>query len=230
MSPQTMDEPAHPAGRHSRLLQTTVLLLTLIALAAVIHRGVALFTPPRPDGLGAEFDQVLLSNREATLIHISLGLLYLLLAPFQFSSGLRLRRPGLHRTMGRVTLVIGLATGASALLMAYHTTIGGVNETAAILLFDLLFVASLAMGWREIRRGAVAAHREWMIRAFAIGLVVGTIRPIVALFFIASRFNGLQPHEFFGTAFWIGFALHLIAAQLWIDWSRPRAQPPVLPA
>jgi hypothetical protein len=30
----------------------------------------------------------------------------------------------------------------------------------------------------------------------------------------------LKPHEFFGIAFWIGFTLHLIAAEFWINYTR----------
>lgn len=68
----------------------------------------------------------------------------------------------------------------------------------------------------------VALHREWMIRAFSIGLAVGTIRPIVALFF---AFSGLSPQTFFGTAFWIGFTLQLLAAEIWINYSRTSISP-----
>src|SRR5438094_742807 len=46
-------------------------------------------------------------------------------------------------------------------------------------------------------------RREWMIRAFAIGLAVATIRPIIGIFFATRVFSGLTPAEFFGTGFWI---------------------------
>jgi hypothetical protein len=60
-----------------------------------------------------------------------------------------------------------------------------------------------------------------MIRAFSVGLAVATIRPIIGMFFATSRFSGLMPHEFFGIAFWIGFVLHLMAAEAWIHATRP---------
>jgi len=56
-----------------------------------------------------------------------------------------------------------------------------------------------------------------MICAFAIGLAVATIRPIIGLFFATSRFSGLTPYEFFGTALWSGFVLHLMAVEAWIQ-------------
>jgi len=61
-----------------------------------------------------------------------------------------------------------------------------------------------------------------MIRAFSVGLAVATIRPIVGMFFATSRFSGLTPREFFGIAFWIGFVLHLIAAEAWIHAALPQ--------
>ena len=59
-----------------------------------------------------------------------------------------------------------------------------------------------------------------MIRGFAVGLAVATIRPIAGMFFVYSRTSGLTPHEFFGTAFWLGFVLQLMAAEAWIHWTQ----------
>ena len=60
-----------------------------------------------------------------------------------------------------------------------------------------------------------------MIRAFAIGLAVAFVRPIVGVFFATSRITHLPPQSFFGTAFWLGFTIQLIAAEAWIDYTRP---------
>jgi hypothetical protein len=60
-----------------------------------------------------------------------------------------------------------------------------------------------------------------MIRAFAVGLAIATIRPIMGAFFATRNITHLAPHDFFGTAFWLGFTLHLIAAEIWINYTRP---------
>ena len=62
----------------------------------------------------------------------------------------------------------------------------------------------------------MSLHREWMLRAFSVGLAVATIRPIIGIFFATSHVSGLAPHDFFGIAFWIGFTLQLMAAEAWI--------------
>ena len=114
-------------------------------------------------------------------------------------------------------VICGYLIGFSALVMAFRAPIGGVNETAATALYAIFFLAALSMALRHILRRQVLLHREWMLRAFAIGLAVATIRPIVGIFF---AFSGLAPQVFFGTAFWIGFTLHLVAAEVWINYTR----------
>jgi uncharacterized membrane protein len=160
-----------------------------------------------------------------TLAHIAPGLLFMLLGPLQFHPSLRARHPRWHRTNGRIFLFCGLVIGVSALVMSFAMpAIGGVNQATATTLFAMFFLFALGKAFWHIRRQEVGPHREWMIRAFSVGLAVATIRPIIGLFFVIRRFSGLTPHEFFGTAFWIGFTLHLIAAEAWIHATLPRLE------
>jgi hypothetical protein len=74
----------------------------------------------------------------------------------------------------------------------------------------------------SIRAKNIALHREWMIRAYAIGMAVTTTRPIMGIFFATSPLTGLTPRDFFGAALWMGFTLHLIAAEVWINHTRSK--------
>jgi uncharacterized membrane protein len=160
-----------------------------------------------------------------TLVHIVPGLLFMILGPLQFNPTIRARHLRWHRLSGRVFVVCGLVVGISALAMSFGMpAIGGVNQAAATTVFGTLFLFALCRAFWHIRQGEVALHREWMIRAFAIGLAVATIRPIIGMFFATSPFTGLTPREFFGIAFWIGFVVHLIAAETWIH---ATAAPPI---
>jgi uncharacterized membrane protein YsdA (DUF1294 family) len=111
--------------------------------------------------------------------------------------------------------------GGTALVMSPSMAIGGANETAATIFFAILFLFALVKAFLSICQGKVALHREWMIRMFAIGLAVATVRPIVGVFFATRSITHLTPHDFFGTAFWLGFTIHLIAAEIWINYTRP---------
>jgi uncharacterized membrane protein len=147
----------------------------------------------------------------------------MILGPLQFSSTIRARHIQWHRWSGRVFVACSVVIGVSALVMSFGMpAIGGVNQAAATTLFATFFLFALCKAFWHIRRREIALHREWMIRAFGTGLAVATIRPIIGIFFATSRLTGLSPHEFFGTAFWIGFTLQLIAAEAWIHATQPR--------
>src|SRR5258707_7323471 len=152
-----------------------------------------------------------------TLVHIFPAAVFMILAPLQFIPTIRAKHLSFHRWSGRLLFASGLVIGLSALVMSYTMNIGGANETAATTLFAILFLFCLIKAYRHIRRKEVAKHREWMIRAYGIGLGVATTRPIVGIFF---AFRRLTPHECFGIAFWLGFTITLLGADVWIDYTR----------
>jgi uncharacterized membrane protein len=221
-----------PGSRLRRTLWTAVIVLSVIGVAVAVRRTIYLenvlvsgYHPPA-NSRGAEFhslDDLFAGHPVLTLIHIIPGMLFMILGPWQFSSSIRARSIRWHRLNGRIFLVSGVIIGVSAEVMSFTMpSIGGINQAAATILFGLFFLFSLSKAFWHIRRREIALHRQWMIRAFSIGLAVATIRPIVGIFFATSRLSGLTPLEFFGTAFWIGFVLHLIAAEAWIRLTTPR--------
>jgi uncharacterized membrane protein len=225
-----------PGARLRRALWSAVIFLALIGVAVAARRIVYLgpilahgYSSPAvvPSSRGEQFlhlDEVFALHPILTMIHVVPGLLFMILGPLQFSESIRVRHLQWHRWNGRIFMTSGLIIGASALLMSFTMqSIGGVNQAAATILFGFFFLFALSKAFWHIRRRQVMLHRQWMIRAFAIGLAVATIRPIVGIFFATSRFSGLTPAQFFGTAFWIGFVLHLIAAEAWIHATLPQS-------
>jgi uncharacterized membrane protein len=210
------------------VLWGAVIILALIGLAAAARRMLVLsevipsFGPPQVPAFDAGFARYPL----LTLVHIVPGSLFMVLGPLQFVRRIRSRYISVHRWSGRVFVASGIIIGITALMMSFQMAIGGANETAATTFFAVLFLFALGKAFLHIRRREITPHREWMIRAFAIGLAVATVRPIVGLFFALSD---LSPEEFFGIAFWLGFTLNLIAAEIWINYTRPKltAQLPV---
>jgi hypothetical protein len=102
--------------------------------------------------------------------------------------------------------------------MAAGGTIGGWDEKAAIFVFGVCFLIALAKGFPHALRRDFSSHREWMIRGYAMGLagpphvrLWGLFPPVAAL-----RGHTPQAQRFFGTAFWIGFILTALSAELWI--------------
>jgi uncharacterized membrane protein len=208
------------AGRATRTIWVGTIVLSLIGVAVVTRRLLTLMNAIPAAGPTVGLDAGFARHETLTIIHIIPGLLFMLLAPLQFVKRIRVRRPALHRWIGRTVVGLGMVIGGSALVMSPQMAIGGPTETAATTLFGCVFLFAMIRGFIYIRRGNRRLHREWMIRAFAIGMAVATIRPIVGVFFATSRLTHLAPHDFFGVAFWLGFTIQFLIAEMWIRYTR----------
>src|SRR5215216_7076741 len=111
-------------------------------------------------------------------VHVVLGGLYLTLVPFQFVRRIRSRHLRYHRRVGRILVSIGLVVGVTALFMGLVIPFFGWGERVIIGLFGTVFLVALTTGFLHVRAGRVALHREWMMRAFAVGLSIATQRLI----------------------------------------------------
>jgi uncharacterized membrane protein len=91
----------------------------------------------------------------------------LLLAPVQLSARLRSQAPRVHRATGRVVVICLLAGGTAGLVLAPMNFAGPIGA-AGFGALALLSIAFPVLGVRAIRQGDAAAHRRWMLRAFAM--------------------------------------------------------------
>ena len=149
-----------------------LVLLSLIPVAAGSLRVIELAggpqllpTNPRIDALPAP-----------VVAHIVGAITYALLGALQFSARLRRRRPDWHRRTGRVLVVAGLVVAGSGLWMTlfYPGAPGGDLLWAVRLLVCSAMAASIVLGFAAIRRRDIAAHRAWMVRAYALAVAAGT--------------------------------------------------------
>ncbi|MEV0622013.1 DUF2306 domain-containing protein [Nonomuraea sp. NPDC050404] len=123
--------------------------------------------------------------------HIFTALVALVLGPLQFVPAIRARRR-VHRVIGRCYLLAGVLPSALtavpvALLSGRLITQIGLTIPA---------VLWLVTGWlavRAARRRDFAAHRNWMMRNYALTFLAVTSRILVPLFLLAQLpFSGMD--------------------------------------
>ena len=124
-------------------------------------------------------------------------------------------------------VAIGVVVGVTALFMGLVIPISAWPERVVVALFGSLFLFALLKGFVHVRTGRVALHREWMIRAFAIGLAIATQRVI---FFPALMITMTDPTDGrFGTllvtALAVAFVVHASVAETWIRATRRSSVP-----
>jgi hypothetical protein len=199
----------------SRLLKLGFWACIVIAVAAVLRRLVALVHPSQaaPSQM-ATLDAVFASHAALTLAHILPAMAFVLLAPVVLLRRSRAVWPE------RLLFPLGAVVGVTAYAMSAYS-IGGWVERSAVLLFNSLFLFSLARAYWYMRHGESLQKMRWMSRAIGILLGIATTRPVMGVFFATSRLTHLEPRQFFGIAFWIGFSINTIAVELWLH-SRER--------
>ena len=148
--------------------------------------------------------------------HVVPGVVFLILAPFQFSTAFRAKYLGLHRMIGRVFVVNALVLSATGLLLAWVMPFGGRPESILNTVAFMGIILCIGLALFYVRKRNIAAHREWMIRVFALATGIVTMRLVLSLTF--PYFDSAR------TAFWIaqlwGFLINIAAGELWIRWKR----------
>jgi uncharacterized membrane protein len=111
------------------------------------------------------------------VVHIVGAIVYAVVGAFEFVPRFRRKHLGWHRGAGRVLAVAGLLVAGSALWMTlFYAPASDTGPLLYVLrlVFGSAMAACLVLGVTTVRRGDVAAHRAWMVRAYAIALAAGT--------------------------------------------------------
>jgi uncharacterized membrane protein len=132
-------------------------------------------------GLGSEVTPAnarFLTAPVPVVLHIITVTIYTLLGAFQFSGDIRRNHPGWHRTAGRTLVPMGLVAALSGLWMTQFYIPPPMDEGLALYLVrwavGTLMTAFLILGFIAIKRGEIAKHQAWMMRAYGLGLGAGT--------------------------------------------------------
>jgi len=108
-------------------------------------------------------------------VHAVAAATALLLAPLQFWSRLRARRPTLHRWLGRLYVSASLIGAVTGFILALGASTGLIS-TAGFSSLAVVWGAATARAWRLAVRRNFVVHREWMIRSFALTFAAVTLR------------------------------------------------------
>jgi uncharacterized membrane protein len=161
-----------PAGGTSWGPPVALVGLSIIPVAAGVLRIIEIVGGPQILPANPRID----ASPAPVVVHLVSAATYALVGAFQFSSRLRRRHPGWHRKAGRMLVGAGLVVAVSGMwiTLLYPGAPGGAWLWTVRLVVGTAMGASVVLGYTAIRRHDIAAHRAWMIRAYALGLGAGT--------------------------------------------------------
>lgn len=148
------------------------------------------------------------------VLHIVFGSIFCLLACFQFNPYLRAKAPTFHRIAGRIGATAGLVSAITGSMMTIIYPIGELSTlpmAAVRFAFGIFMIFSIILAITKARGRQFAAHRAWMIRAFAIGVAGSTQGILIGLCFLIL--GGIDKY-IVTTMICIGFGINWAIAEL----------------
>ncbi|MDA0566727.1 DUF2306 domain-containing protein [Streptomonospora sp. S1-112] len=163
--------------------------------------------------------------------HILFGTVALVTCCLQVWPWLRRRHPAVHRWSGRLYVFAGVLPGAPLALASSILGQQGLSQQVGNSVLSLLWFAFAVAGWRAARRRDFAAHREWMVRGFALTFSIVANRPwivictLLALPQLDTVYGGSEAvmvQSVAGASVWLSWLVNLFIAEWWL---RRRARP-----
>lgn len=160
------------AGKKAKTTVTILAWTGIVTLAVGFVIKYVLFYYRHYDA--ASFDPYW-PRRGWLFLHINGGTLALLTGPWQFWTGLRQKNLAIHRWTGRLFL-LGVAMGITGAVGLSVTTTFGWAFAVGIMGLASAWLVTTLMAYVSIRKGLVALHKEWMIRAYVVTFAFVTFR------------------------------------------------------
>jgi uncharacterized membrane protein len=176
----------------------------LVALYALILLSVPSIRPPFIQNLFALFPEI-------TSIHFIGGAIAIITGALQFSSSLRRKRLSLHRLLGRFYVGAILFSGIAGFVLAVNS-IGGFYVQTGFGLMAICWLLTTYIAYRQIRKGDVKSHENWMIRSYSVTLAGVTLRLYLGL----SIVLGIKFFDAYPVLAWLCWVPNLLIAELFI--------------
>jgi uncharacterized membrane protein YozB (DUF420 family) len=135
------------------------------------------------------------------MLHVGGATLALFCGPFQLWSGLRNRHLSIHRWTGRLYVGGVFMGGASAFYLS--TFVEPWSFGVALFSLGVAWWFTVGMAFSAIKRHQIEAHKDWMIRGYAVTYSFVTFRMWI------------------GLPVWSAFGSARLAVVLWLSWIAP---------
>ncbi|MDX2172103.1 MAG: DUF2306 domain-containing protein [Bacteroidota bacterium] len=148
--------------------------------------------------------------RYAFYVHVFLSSITLIAGLFQFSNYILKSYKRLHRTMGYLYVITILCfAGPSGLIMAFYAN-GTIWAKISFIILSLLWMLFTALALISAKQQQFNAHKQWMMRSFALTLSAITLR---LLAFILPSFVHLNAFDEYTLIAWLSWTVNLIIAE-----------------
>jgi uncharacterized membrane protein len=142
--------------------------------------------------------------------HIFLGGIALLTGWSQFNTRIRNKNISVHKTLGKVYVIVCIISGSAGLYISFFAT-GGWIASWGFGALAIFWLITTSKAYLTIRNGEIDNHKMWMIRSYALTFAAVTLRIWLPLGQIL-QFDFIEAYRVIA---WLCWVPNLIIAQ-WI--------------
>lgn len=195
--------------RRSIAIPFALLFFSLAAIAIALVTAVQI-----PFGALSEESTRFATVPVSFFLHTIGGTVFGLIGPLQFGRVLAKKFGLIHRILGRVFVVAGAGLSISTFSLLWHFP----SDTSLLvsggrLVFGTALAFALICAMIAIRRRDFAKHRDWMIRAYALGIGATAVSMV---FIPIYAITGEPPMGFVADIAFIGSWVLCVAFAEWV--------------
>ncbi len=187
-------------------LKLSWLLMTLLAFGVA---GYAIMNLALPAFRNPFVQNIFTLSPSAISMHLFGGSIAMILGAIQLNSRFRARSISAHRWLGRLYVLAVIVGGVASFILALSSS-GGLVTHFGFGLMGVCWVGTTLAAYWQIRAGNVLAHRNWMLRSYAMTFAGVTLRIYLGL----SALVGISFGDFYPVLSWICWVPNLLI----IEW------------
>lgn len=148
-------------------------------------------------------------------LHIMLGGLALLTGWSQFLKKFRSKNLRTHRLLGKVYMISVLISGISGFYIAIYAE-GGIVAKAGFAGLAISWLFTTVRAFLNVKKGNIEAHKQWMIRSYALTFAAVTLRIWLPMFQYGFGMDFISAYVIIAWLCWV-------PNLLWAEWKVRRA-------
>jgi uncharacterized membrane protein len=182
------------------LLKILYILILIIGAYYVLTRAFSMLVPSQES-----YGDYYFSRVNILFPHIILGIVAIIIGPFQFIPSFRNKNIHLHRLLGKIYLVCVVLGGITGMYLSLTSQVN-LGYKFGLMAMSFFWASTGLMAFFSIKKRKIELHKEWMLRSYTI--------TFTAFVFTRLIIDVLQPLK-------IAEPVDIYALSVWSSWVIP---------
>ena len=191
------------------ILKVLYILILTIGVYYVVKHAFSILIPSQESYGSYYFSRV-----NVLFPHIILGILAILIGPFQFIKSFRNKNIHLHRLLGKIYVVAVVLGGITGMYLALTSQVN-LGYMFGLMAMAFFWASSGLMAFFSIRKKKVELHKEWMLRSYTITFTAFVFTRLIIDVIVPLEIA--EPSDIYALSVWSSWVIPLLILEMIIQ-------------